>query len=234
MEIYRLTDEVTKNTELSDEVRKKDGVTLKITAMKQGLKNPNRVNIYVNGNFEFSLEIAQVVELGIKSGSIITNNELMKYRWASEFGKLYQRALEWVLIRPRSKKEMRDYLNRKVYEKQLDKDYVDMVMRRLEERKYLDDLKFANWWTENRFVKKGISQKRLRMELVKKGIERKMIEEVLSRRDDEEEARKMIIKKRKKYDDDRLMAYLSRQGFAYDLVYKLVKEVEETEDTNTN
>ena len=34
-----------------------------ITDIKQGLKNPNRANIFVNGKFSFSLDISQIVDL---------------------------------------------------------------------------------------------------------------------------------------------------------------------------
>ena len=38
----------------------------------------------------------------------------------------------------------------------------------------------------------------------------------------EEEIRKMIERKRKKYDDEKLISYLCRQGFDYQLVRNLV------------
>ena len=75
---------------------------------------------------------------------------------------------------------------------------------------------------ENRFVKKGVSRKRLKMELMKKGIDKQIIDEVLDERNDEEEIRKMVARKRAKYDDEKLIAYLCRQGFSYDLVKKIV------------
>ena len=60
---------------------------------------------------------------------------------------------------------------------------------------------------------------------MKKGVSKEIIDEVLSGRNDEEEARKMIAKKRGKYDDEKLIAYLCRQGFSYDLVKRLVEEM---------
>ncbi len=88
----------------------------------------------------------------------------------------------------------------------------------------MDDQKFAQYYVENRFVKKGISRKRLRMELVKKGISKEIIDEVLDNRNDEEEILKIIAKKRAKYDDDKLIQYLCRQGFSYQLAQSLVHE----------
>ena len=84
---------------------------------------------------------------------------------------------------------------------------------------------------ENRFVKKGVSAKRLRIELMKKGISKDIIERVLneSSRNDEEEIAKIIAKKRAKYNDEKLTAYLLRQGFSYDLVREQVLRSSETD-----
>ena len=204
MEIYKLSDEIPTRERLTKK-RKRDimqvealedagflGGAIKITDIKQGVKNPNRVNVFVNGKYAFSLDVAQVVDLRIKVGMEISEEELAKYKKASEFGKLYQRTLEWALVRPRSEKEVYDYLYRKVYEKKLDKSYINLIIERLKNKKYLDDTKFAEYYVENRFVKKGISRKRLRMELMKKGVAAEIIEQVLDGRNDEEEILKLI------------------------------------------
>ena len=203
--------------------------TCKITALKQGLKNPDRVNVFVDDKFSFSLDISQVVDLKIKVGLLVSAADLAEFKKASEFGKLYQRALEWVLVRPRSERELRDYLYKKIYEKKLDKNYIDRIIEKLKDKKYVDDLKFAEYYVENRFSKKGISLKRLKMELLKKGVSKEIIEEVLagSSRNEEEEIKKVILKKRSKYDDEKLTAYLVRQGFQYDLVRELVRQTSE-------
>lgn len=198
----------------------------KITGLKQGVRNPNRVDVYVDLKFSFSLDVSQVVDFGIKVGLLISDSDLEKFKKASEFGKLYQRALEWVLVRPRSIKETNDYLYKKIFEKKLDKNYIDRIIDRLKAKKYLDDFRFAEYYVENRFSKKGMSIKRLKMELLKKGVSKEIIEEVLadSDRDDEKELKKMITKKRAKYqDENKLIQYLCRQGFQYDLVREMVR-----------
>ena len=201
---------------------------MKITELKQGVKNPNRVNVFVDGKYEFSLDVTQVVDFKIKVGMEISPEQLVEFKKASEFGKLYQRALEWVLVRPRSMRETSDYLCKKIYEKKLDKEYINRIIDRLVEKKYLSDFEFAKWYVENRFVKKGVSLKRLKMELMKKGVAAEIIDEVLdsSERNDEEEILKIIAKKRAKYDDEKLTGYLCRQGFSYQLVNELVQSCE--------
>lgn len=279
MEIYKLGDEIPeKNSANLTKKHKRDimqvealrsaGVfddELKITDIKQAVRNENRVNIYVNGKYAFSLDVAQVVDMGVKIGRVISEEELADYKKASEFGKAYQRALEWVLMRPRSVRELKDYLKRReiqgeakerkkdwerdreiadliargenVDAKRLEKraertknrakyDFKDLILERLVERGYVDDVKFARYYVENRFVKKGVSRKRLKMELMKKGISQEIIDEVLSERNDEEEILKIIAKKRAKYTDEKLVAYLCRQGFSYDLARDLVEKTE--------
>lgn len=235
MDIIRLGDEAEKSEVGSCETGgrrdrgcgadKKNG-ELVITDLKQGVKNPNRVNVSVDGKFSFSLDIAQVVDLGVKVGLALSAEKLEELKRASEFGKLYQRALEWALVRPRSEKEVRDYLYKKVFERKLDKSYIDLIVARLKEKKYLDDTVFAKYYVENRFVKKGISRRRLSLELVKKGVAKEIIAEVLGGRNDEEEIKKMIAKKRARYDDEKLINYLCRQGFSFELVRNLVRDYE--------
>ena len=60
----------------------------------------------------------------------------------------------------------------------------------------------------------------------KKGISKEIIDEVLSNRNDEEEIIKVITKKRDKYDDEKLINYLVRQGFSYQLAQNLVRGYE--------
>ncbi|MBR2802985.1 RecX family transcriptional regulator [Candidatus Saccharibacteria bacterium] len=219
MEIHKLGDFV------SDA---KGEASLKITDIRQAVKNENRVNIFVNGEYSFSLDVAQVVDLGVKKGLVVSEERLAEFKKASEFGKLYQRALEWVLVRPRSTRETRDYLCRKVREKKLDSNYIDEIIDKLTSKKYLEDEKFTQYYVENRFVKKGISSKRLKMELMKKGISHEVIERVMSEtgRNDEDEIRKMIMKKRGRYDDEKLIQYLCRQGFQFEMVRNLVHEMD--------
>ena len=246
MDIYKLSDDVL--GEVSSHVDKNT-----ITDLKQGVNNPNRVNVFVNGKFVFSLDVAQVVDFKLKVGQVLSEERLAELKKASDFGKLYQRTLEWVLIRPRSEKEVRDYLYRKFKTSSSDTllrarrygaqsltplpvgrgmssdDVFELsseIMKKLISRCYVDDRKFAEWWVENRNVRKGVSQKKLKMELINKGVAKDIIEEVLVGRDDEEEILKIIAKKRAKYDDEKLISYLCRQGFLYELAKEKVQSYE--------
>ncbi|MBQ3440997.1 RecX family transcriptional regulator [Candidatus Saccharibacteria bacterium] len=235
MDIYKFSEkipdtasdgEVSEEEFFADREEIDEDFELVITDLRQGVKNPDRVNVFVNNRFSFSLDVTQVVDLGVKKGLTISSEQLEEFKKASEFGKLYQRTLEWVLMRPHSERETRDYLYKKIYDKKLDKSYIDRIIEKLKLKKYLDDQRFAEYYVENRFVKKGVSRKRLSMELMKKGVSSDIISEVLDDggRDEKEEILKMIKRKRAKYDtDEKLIAYLVRQGFSYSLVREVVE-----------
>ena len=92
---------------------------MKITAIAAQTNNQNRVNVMVDGVYRFSLDVFQVADLGIRVGKEYTEQELNELEEESQFGKLYARSLEYALMRPRSQREMRDYL----YKKTLSKKY---------------------------------------------------------------------------------------------------------------
>ena len=179
-----------------------------ITAIKPAVKAENRVNIFINDKFDFSLDIAQVVDLHIKVGRRLTTRELNDCHHASEFGKLYASTLEYALSRPHSIKEVRDHLAQKRRRREMmnrqainnrkkpkeerikfklktkeiplytDAD-IDAVIMRLIEKNYVSDENFAKFYVENRYYKKGISKKRLVQELHQKGIDSVTIEKSL-------------------------------------------------------
>ena len=99
----------------------------RVTDIKEAVRDRNRVNIYIDDKFFCSLDIAQVVDLHVKIGRELTADELDELKRASDFGKFYARALEYVLMRPRSIKEMRDYLKRKTIDRKFASKIVKLV-----------------------------------------------------------------------------------------------------------
>ncbi len=215
---------------------------MKITGISVQARNPDRVNISVDGKYRFSLDILQVTELGVKLGGEYSEDELAELENESQFGKLYGRALEYTMMRPHSSREIRDYLWRKTRDTRVktrsgelrdkpgvSKTIADRVLARLTEKGYVDDAKFARYWIENRNLRKGSSVRKLVAELRAKGVEQSVIDENMqnSPRDEKRELQMIINKKRGRYDDDKkLIAYLMRQGFPYDMIREVMTETE--------
>lgn len=204
-----------------------------ITKLTAGVRDPNRVNVFLDAHFAFSLDITQVVDFGLKVGQKVAKERYEELKHASEFGKLYQRTLEWAMTRPHSIYEVKLYLKRRqikrrILNKQREREelralpefpdeMIVAVLERLVEKHYVDDQKFAEYYVENRYARRGISQKRLRMELYKKGVAPDIADAALKKieRPEDEEIMKVIAKKRKKYNDFQLAGYLTRQGFNF-------------------
>ena len=211
---------------------------MRITSISVQARDPNRVNVSIDGKYRFSLDVFQVSELGLKVGTELSEDRVSELEAESQFGKLYARALEYTMIRPRSVKEMRDYLWRKTrptrYKSRtgelkeregVSQAIADRVLKRLMDKGYLDDEAFTRFWVENRHVRKGVSVRRLKLELSQKGVDREIVAHMIeaSSRNDEDELMKIIAKKRSRYPDkQKLVQYLVRQGFSYDDVTRAV------------
>jgi len=210
---------------------------MKITALKTQVRDKNRINVSVDGKYRLSLDMMQVIELGLRVGHELTEEELLSIEEESQYGKLYMRALEYVFMRPRSMREMRDYLYRKTRDtrtktgdirKGVSTELTVRVFDKLLDKGYLNDEKFAHFWVENRNLRKGSSLRKLQSELSAKGVAPDIIEKIFneSERSDTEEIRKVVAKKAKRYDDpQKLVAYLARQGFRYDDIKDALQEL---------
>lgn len=97
--------------------------------------------------------------------------------------KLYFASLRYLSLRPRSRKELKDYLDRKLYKRKLpvtDKAVVSQtVLARLETEGQIDDERFARFWVEDRSYFKPRGERALYSELKNKGVSTDIIEQAL-------------------------------------------------------
>lgn len=189
---------------------------MKITAIKQQVKNPQRYSIFVNDKYSFSLSELALINAELKLGQELSKDELAKLKEESDLDKAYNRVLNLLARRARSEWEIRDYLKRKKYEE----DTIERLLNKLSDRRLVNDLAFAQAWVENRRLLKNMSKRKLTQELRAKRVSDEIIEEVMGmdETDELEVLKELIAKKRTqtRYKDElKLMQYLSRQGFNY-------------------
>jgi regulatory protein len=192
---------------------------MKITAIKQQVKRADRYSIYGDGKYLFSFSENELLSSGIKIGQELDESNLNELKGKAVLDKAYDRALNLISHRLRSEWELRDYLKRKDY----DEDVQEATVSRLRDRGYINDAEFARRWVENRRLLKATSKRRLAQELRQKRISDEIINQTLEadETDELEVLKDLVERKRKqtKYQDDlKLMQYLARQGFSYDLI----------------
>ena len=154
------------------------------------------------------------------------------------YQKLIAKALNFVSFRPRSEKEIREFLEKKLRRlKVVDDPTFQKILRRLSELGYLDDQKFAAWWIDQRSTNKPRGQHLVTQELKAKGVSREIIVELIenTRESGGRElalAKKALEKKLMLWrrlpavgQKKKIYAFLGRRGFAADTVFRVVDEV---------
>lgn len=197
---------------------------MKITMIKPAVKTRGRFNIFVDGKYSFSLDEQQLLDLKIKRGQEMSDQHLEELKKESNFGKKYARALELIMRRVRSEKEIRDYGWRKKWEPE----EIDRIIEKLQTKGYQDDEKFAQSWVRSRAALKNISKRKLSLELQQKGVNKDIIEQTIATNEeyDEHQALKDLVnKKQARYlDQNKFIAYLLRQGFRYEDIKQTLSE----------
>jgi regulatory protein len=192
---------------------------MKITSIKQQIKNPERVSIFLDGSYVFSLSLDELLQHKLKNNDELSSADIKKFKKISADGKLRARALEWLMSRPRSEREFRDYL----YRKKAEPEQISNLVNEFSKKDYLDNEKFALWFAELH-ARRGKSNRAIKAELFKKGIGRELAERALEGGggDEADRLKNMIDKKiklsRYKKDPQKLTQYLISQGFNYQLV----------------
>lgn len=200
---------------------------MKLTSIKQQLKNQNRYSVFVEGKYAFSLSAEALLDSRLVAGQELTGEEIEQFKRLSAEDKAYGLALAYVVRRMRSEGELLDYFRRKQYAPELNRQLLDKLQR----AGFVNDEEFAVRWVENRRLLKATSSKKLRLELRQKHIDNDMINRVLTRdtTDERELLRQVIAKKRQQsryQDDQKLIAYLARQGYSYDDIKSTIHENE--------
>lgn len=144
----------------------------------------------------------------------------------AQFQKLLDKTYRFVSLRPRSEKEIRDYLHGKHAP---DADF-EKITHQLREQKLIDDSTFVKWWLDQRATFRPKGKRALKAELKQKGISEELIEEAIGEGVDElSQAKKAIQKKLKIYSRlpylerrAKLSAYLARNGFSWEIIKQVV------------
>jgi regulatory protein len=197
-----------------------------ITALKFQKKNPNRVNVHLDGQFGFGIHKILAAELHI--GQRLSTQQIDDLLDRDEEEKAYQRALRYLSRRPHAEQEIREKLSRK----RIPSDICERVIGLLRTASLLDDAAFAEAWVENRRLYRPRSARALRHELKQKGVGSEAIEAALSEFDDEEAAWQAGRKAARRYRSlpeetavKRMKAYLARRGFSYRMTRRIVNDL---------
>ncbi len=200
----------------------------KITALKIQQRNKERVNVFIDEEYSFAVTLMVAAEL--RKGQYLSDEDIAQLQEGDLRDKGYDKAIRFLSFRPRSQAEISRYLQDKGYEPEV----VEDIIQRLIDKKYLDDETFAQFWLENRSQFKPRGSRALRYELRQKGIDDQVIKTTLSDLDEEELAWAAVQGKLRIWHhlppdalQKKVMGFLSRRGFGYDVVRTIVERIKE-------
>lgn len=183
-------------------------------------RNKKYVNVHVDGKFAFGIDLDNLYKFGLKVEREYTQEELDEINKEVNFSKTFNKLLNYAMLRPRSEKELRDWL----WRKKIGEDLHDKLLQKLSKFDVLDDEKFAQWWIRQRVEFKHKSKKEIYYELRQKGIDSKIIKKAISNADiNELAAAKKLAEKKSRLETEKLKAYLLRKGFGWDIVKKVLE-----------
>lgn len=197
----------------------------RITALTVQKRNPDRVNVYLDGEFAFGL--SRIVAGWLEQGRSLSQQEIEELLWKDTSEVAFQKAIKLLDYRPRTEQEIRQKLQQKGFEP----GQIEQVVERLISAHLIQDEKFAASWVESRNQFRPSSQRVLRYELRSKGINEEIIEEALQGSVEDLElaqraAQKMVRRLANLEWQEfrkRLSAFLARRGFSYETVSQVVK-----------
>lgn len=151
---------------------------------------------------------------------------------------LFNKAYFFLKFRPRSVKEVREYLYKKVKTTHWSREAADKVIEKLKEQELIDDKKFIDWFVRNRTTLKPKGEKMLRRELLQKGINKELLDNFFSKNAvDEESLALQILEKRwprfsglssqKRF--EKACRFLLSRGFNYDICKKTIEYLKNKE-----
>lgn len=203
---------------------------MKITEVSPQKNNPQRVNVYADGDYVFSLDEVDALVMGIKPGREITDQDLKNCLFESQFSKAKSKAMEILSRKPLSKQMLADELQKKEY----DEVVIAEVINEFESLGYLDDYNYAMLYIEYA-ASKIWGEKKIRYELGGKGVDPNTIEDAIcaSQLPGTEEIAELIKQKYAGEDTNdikvkqRIFRFFASRGFDFSLVEKALKLIKD-------
>jgi regulatory protein len=198
----------------------------KITALEVQRKNPNRVNVHLDGEFAFGL--ARIVAAWLRVGQELS--EVKIEQLVSEDGRerAHQQAMLFLSYRARSESEIRQNLRKH----EIPEPVIEHTLERLRQAGLANDDQFAQAWVENRNTFRPRSRRMMAMELKQKGLADEAIQSAVQNVDDEASAYEAAQKRAARFKGlewndfrKKLSEFLARRGYSYSVIAPVVTRI---------
>lgn len=195
----------------------------KITGIEVQKRTPNRVNIYLDGEFAFGL--SRIVAAWLRVGQELDEEKIKRLQVEEARERAFQQAMLFLSYRARSESEIRKNLRKH----EIPEEVVEETLARLRQDGFANDGQFARAWVENRSVFRPRSRRMMAMELKQKGLNEEAVSSALEGVDDEALAYEAAQKRAPRFKSlewiefrKKLSEFLARRGFSYSVIAPVV------------
>lgn len=203
----------------------------KITDIVQGKRDPNSVNLYIDGEYYSNIPMDFVAEYSLFKGKELSEDNIKLLDRGRIRSKAYRFMLESLSRKLSSVKDMRDKLAEKGYPYSV----IAEVVAKGEEYGYLDDEEYAKAYVQFNSKKKGVM--RIKQELSARGISGDIIENLEF---DDDSERENALKEARKFskgldinepkDKNKLIRHMLYKGYKWDIINYSVDNIENIEE----
>ena len=205
----------------------------KITGIEAQKRTPNRVNIYLDGEFAFGL--ARIVAAWLRVGQELSEEKIEQLQASEARERAFQQAMLFLSYRARSESEIRKNLRKHEYAEPI----IEETIARLRQDGFANDDQFAKAWVENRITFRPRSRRMMAMELRQKGLDDEAVQAAIETVDDEASAYEAAQKRATRFKAlewqdfrKKLSEFLARRGYSYSVIAPVVTRIWNEAHTN--
>lgn len=196
-------------------------------------KKRNDVEIFFEDGSKISLDYHVVLDCGIRKNDLLTEDKIKYLINRSELNKIKNQAFRFLSLRNHSSHELKLKLIKKNYPKEL----IDDAIEQLKVKNFINDREFARQYIDEKINKKKSGFFKIKSELNKKGIERELIEELLSSLNSQISLDIASNLAKKKYDQliqkkidhrklkKKIFSFLASKGFESDIILSVFNKL---------
>lgn len=198
----------------------------KIAPRRKGLSQ-----LYIDNEEAMKLDTQMLLLEGIKEGMELTDQQLHELVQKSDARRAQEKALYLLEYRSHSKKELADKIARTAASKEAAQE----AANRMEDLGLIDDAKYARDYARSLFLRKKFGSRRVKQELLQKGIDRDLADEILgeyAQLDTDETIYDILSRKYPAFMQDekvrrRAVAALQRFGYSFEEIRSAMRTAEE-------
>lgn len=205
---------------------------MKITDIRKQKNNPDKCNIYIDGEYKLSLSVDYILNNNIKVNQEVTEEELTSFKEHDKENIAFLTAINYLSYSQRSEKEVYN----KLKSKEFSEEEIAFVIEKLKKYSYIDDYAYTASYIKDKMNYSGWGEMKIKEKLYHKGIPAELINELINEIYSEEEMLKnaLILGQKKllnlqrfepQKQKEKIYTFLMSKGFKYNITKQVIERI---------